>query len=171
MSAGVIKSGMQASPGVRPSPSLHLIGWRDILVVVDHGAAGPDDYARVEVRINELTVENPRGVGVLTIVPPNAVPPTDEARRAIKSGLGRVGHKIRCTCWLVEGRGFRAATVRAALAGLRLFLRTSHPSHVADSLEASIRWMSSQLGPSCDADVREAARIIQRQRESIVESI
>jgi hypothetical protein len=150
---------------------LPLIVWRDIFVVVDSGSAKAADYTVIEAHIHQQAAATPGGLACLVIIPPGATPPADEVRRALKSGFHRAAHCLRCTCWLVEGTGFRAATVRAALAGLRLFIRVSHPTRITDNLEDAIRWMLVHLGPGRDAGVAEALRTIGRDRALISEAL
>jgi hypothetical protein len=151
-----------------PKP-LPVIVWHDVFVLVDDGSAKPADYALIETQIHRQAAANPMGLACLVIIPSNARPPSDEVRRSLKAGFQRVSRCLRCTCWLVEGRGFRAATVRAALAGLRLFIRVSHPTRITDNLEDAVRWMLSHLGPGRDAGVAEALRIIGRDRAVLAE--
>jgi hypothetical protein len=152
------------------SKRLPVIVWRDIFVVVDSGSAKAADYALIEAQVHQQAAANPGGLACLVIIPPGATPPADEVRRALKSGFQRVAQCLRCTCWLVEGTGFRAATVRAALAGLRLFIRVSHPTRITDNLEDAIRWMLVHLGPGRDAGVTEALRTIGQERALLSET-
>jgi hypothetical protein len=165
------RSTSQRNTGVVSIPKpLPLIVWRDIFVLVDNGLAKAADYELIEAHIHQQAAANPGGLACLVIIPVGSTPPADDVRRTIKGGFQRVARYLRCTCWLVEGTGFRAATVRAALAGLRLFIRVSHPTHITDNLEDAIGWMLMHLGAGRDAGVAEALRIIRRDRALLSET-
>jgi hypothetical protein len=103
----------------------------------------------------------------MVIIPAYARPPQEEVRHAIKLTLHRVAGQLRCLCWLVEGSGFRAATVRAALAGLALFARAPYPTAVHKDLAEGLDWLFRHFGPEVSAgDIRDAATSIERGRLS-----
>jgi hypothetical protein len=154
--------------GRRPavSPHLQLIIWRDVFVLVDDGRAAAADYSRLGNLITEQAAKHPFGVAGLTVIPPNAQPPTPEAREAISNLLASLANKLRGACWLVEGGGFQGAMVRAVLTGLRLFGRYPYATHVSTQLTEALTWLLPQLadGNARLADLGKAADYITLQR-------
>jgi hypothetical protein len=125
--------------------ALEFLSWRDVFVIIDNGRAGPEEYERLEHLVVQQLSKHPGGLGALTVIPPDAVPPSPEARSAIRALLGRVDEGVRCACWLVEGGGFQGAMVRAVLIGLSVFGRYRYPTHVATELDEALQWMLLHL--------------------------
>lgn len=143
--------------------------WRDIVVLCDDGRADAGAYAGLREIAESVQRRYPYGVGVLIVVPQNAVPPGEEVRRAINETLASVEKSIRCMCWLVEGSGFQGAMVRAVLTGIRFVSHTSYARHVSMDLEHALTWMCSQLerGSSSLGKVEMAAAYIRERLASV----
>jgi hypothetical protein len=147
---------------------LQFILWKDIFVVVDKGRAAASDYQGGEKLLLQQAARYPNGIGMLTVVPPDAVPPSADARAAIGLTLKRLGTGLRCASWLVEGSGFQGAMVRAVLLGLKIFGRNAYPTYVSTDLADALVWMVKELkgeGLARSGDVPAAARFIRAQRE------
>jgi hypothetical protein len=127
-----------------PTPNTTIL-WKDILVLIDDGRSTADDYARFTALARRLRAKYAYGIGVLTVVPVNAKPPSDKARQAINEALLQSEAALRCVCWLVEGDGFHAAMVRAVLTGIRVFGKRAYPTQVVTSLEQALGWMLPYL--------------------------
>jgi hypothetical protein len=143
---------------------IQVIAWEDICVVIDDGGGKPSDYEMLRDLLARMGREYPAGLGCLTVIPPDAKPPSDEARKALNEGLEVV--RLRCICWLVEGTGFQGAMVRAVLTGLRFFVRAQYPRNIVTSLEEAIAWMLPHLegGAKRVHRVEQAAEAICAQR-------
>jgi hypothetical protein len=150
----------QHSPDQHPSalPPLPVVIWQDIFVVVDHGALHASRYAEIEQVGRDLIARHGAGIAVLVIIPSVAKPPPEEVRTAITNMLARVAPSLRCVCWLVEGSGFGAAAVRAALTGLQLVSRSPYPTRVCSSVGEALSWIlphmrdgNTRLGTVSDA--------------------
>lgn len=123
--------------------------WRDIVAIVDDGRQSAPAYEALARLAVALKTEHPRGYGVLIIIPKNARPPSDQARRAINAALEAAVGGLKCICWLVEGRGFQAAMARAVLTGLRFFPRGNFETSVKSDLPEAIEWILRCIrGPS-----------------------
>jgi hypothetical protein len=149
---------------IRP---LEFVFWNDIVVIIDRGRTRASDYSGLEKLALDQASRYPFGIGVLTVIPPDAVPPSAEARNAISALLAHVGKGLRCLCWLVEGSGFQGAMVRAVLVGLKVFGRYPYATHVSTDLGEALTWMLEQLqgrGLARLGDVPAAERSIRQQR-------
>jgi hypothetical protein len=148
------------------TPHLQVILWEDLFVVVDDGRADATDYPRLGDLVEAQCKRYPRGVGALTIVPAHARPLTPEARRAIGELLARPVISVRCASWVVEGRGFEGAMVRAVLTGIQVFGRYPYKIHISNELDEALGWMLAQLAGSAarQGTVATAARFIRSQR-------
>jgi hypothetical protein len=154
----------QASVLWKERVHIQVITWEDVFVVVDDGGGKPSDYDMLRDILARLGKEYPSGLGCLTVIPPDAKPPSDEARKALSANLEVAN--LRCICWLVEGSGFQGAMVRAVLTGLRFFVRAQYPRSIVTSLEEGIAWMLPHLegGAKRVHRVKEAAAAISGQR-------
>jgi hypothetical protein len=147
-------------------PHLQVILWEDLFVVIDDGRADAADYPRLGDLVMAQCERYPLGVGALTLVPANARPLTPEARRAVGELLARPVISVRCASWVVEGRGFEGAMVRAVLTGIQVFGRYPYKIHIATELEEALGWMMTHLAGSAarQSTVPVAARFIRSQR-------
>lgn len=144
---------------------LPLLTYRNILVVIDHGQMTPAQYFAIVAIAQETARAYPAGLGCMVIIPPTSRPPPENVRRAIKSSLDRATQHLRCLCWMVDGVGFRAATIRAALAGLGLLIRASYPTSVASTLQEGLQWTFGHLDSTArPSEILEAVTSIERQR-------
>jgi len=148
-----------------PAP---VVMWRDVFALVDQGKTEVSDYPILERMVLEQAARYSGGLGCLVIIPSTASPPSEEVRRAINETLTRLAPKLRCLSWLVEGSGFRAATVRAALSGLRMLNRPPYPTLIASDMTEAVGWILPHLsdGKSREAEVPTAVEAILRARSS-----
>jgi len=155
--------------GDSPRTPLPVVLWADIFALVDQGNATAGDYPILERMVLEQGQKYPRGLGGLVIIPAAAKPPQEDVRRAIREVLTNVNPQVRCLCWLVEGTGFRAAAVRAALIGLRVFRRESYTTHIASDMTEALGWILKKLehGTSRQADLEIAFYAIQSARRNM----
>ncbi|MDD9939880.1 MAG: hypothetical protein OXU20_02340 [Myxococcales bacterium] len=147
----------------RATVPLPLILWKNIFVVVDDGNVSASDYEESSRRVLAQALRYPDGIGGLTVIPQSGRPPSEAGRQAIKRAYESVTPHLRSVCWLVEGQGFRAATARAALAGLRLLLRPPFPTKVFADLNDAVPWLSQQLGTRSVGTVAEGVTHIRSQ--------
>ncbi len=154
---------------ISPSPPVPVIIWRDLFVLVDKGSAKVSDYPMLERMVLDQSERYPEGLGCVVIIPANAIPPPDDVRQAIKDVLTCLAPKLRCLCWVVEGSGFRAAAVRGALTGLRMFSRPTYPTNVASNMNAAVSWVLAKVTPGSNrrADLLTALFVIEQGRGSI----
>ena len=146
-----------------------VVMWRDIFALVDQGRSKVEDYPILEALVIEQAGRHPGGLACLVIIPSTASPPPDHVRRAISDVLARLAPKLRCLCWLVEGSGFRAAAVRATLAGLRMVNRSPYPTLVASDLNEALRWILPHLadGKLRFDEIPDAVESITHGRKSL----
>jgi hypothetical protein len=133
---------------IRIGGRLPLIVHEEIFVFIDEGRAIAVDYQLAAKLALERVSVYPNGIGCLVMIPATAQPPNELVRRAIKESLEKATPHLRGMCWIVEGSGFRAATLRAALAGLRLLLAAPYPTSVEKDLVEGLQWMLKRLRPA-----------------------
>jgi|SRR5580658_5822651 hypothetical protein len=148
------------------APAIQVVYWQDVFVVSDNGRGLPEHYKGLRDLVLERVKRYPSGVGMLSIIPEEAVPPSDKARAAMNEAIAQVSGSLRCICWLVEGTGFQGAMVRAVLTGLRIFGKKDYPSNVCATMPSAMRWILNELdgGKQRFAHVDAAIAQIQHQR-------
>jgi hypothetical protein len=137
----------------------HIAQWRDLFVIIDDGHVPIREYERVEPLVRTQAKSCPNGLGCLVIIPDKASPPPSAVRSHLEGMLGRL--PIRGLGYLVEGTGFKAATVRGVLIGLGIFQRSKYPSKVFTALDVGLGWL---LPGASKADVRAARKAISECR-------
>jgi hypothetical protein len=151
-------------PSLKP-PVVQVLHCEDIFAVVDNGRAQPDEYEGLQRLMKAQAARFSGGIGCLVIIPRNATPPTEEARKALNRVLESTPGSLRCLCWLVEGTGFQGAMVRAVLTGLRLVAGRAYATHVSTDIDEALGWLLTFLrGSSTSSDIDFARREISRQR-------
>ena len=72
--------------------------------------------------------------------------------------LARVG--IKALAYVVEGSGFKAATVRAVLVGLEIFHKKTYETHVATTIGNAVKWLDTRMPPN--SQTRDALEEVER---------
>jgi hypothetical protein len=112
--------------------------------------------ARVREVEQALVDRSPSGIIVLTVL--------IDSPSAIRAGEPEAASKLakhfaattRAHAYSIEGTGFRAAALRAVIAGVNIITRTGHPTKVFDETSAAIRWLAP-YGNALTATALEAA--------------
>jgi hypothetical protein len=145
-----------------------VIVWRNVLVLCDDGRSVVSDYAELFEIGDELHRHYPDGWGLLIIIPPNAVPPSEPVRNAINDTLTHAQATLKAVSWTIEGGGFQGATARAVLTGMRFLTRTPYARNICRSIEESLEWLLPQLpGPEHANDVTDASSYIASRRDAL----
>jgi hypothetical protein len=157
---------IQDWPTYAETPRLPMLQWRNVVVVLERGLATPDDYAQSAEIILAQAQRFPRGLGILTLLPPDATTPSDAARQAVVAAYTRLGPILRGVTFCVEATDFRGAAVRATLAGMQLVLRPEYPLRITDTLPDAARWIvrQAQRGSQPPVDPRELVQAIEERR-------
>lgn len=80
---------------------------------------------------------------LLAILGPGAPPGDSEVRETIQSAIKRVDSRIGGVVNVVEGEGFRAAAMRAALTGMGLVIRSRYPNRSFGSIPEAASFVAS----------------------------
>jgi hypothetical protein len=87
-------------------------------------------------------------VFLLTVVEENSPLPPLDARVELAECLRRASTIVARSALVFEGEGFRAASVRAVVAGISLFSRPEYPHRVFASVGSAARFLGGGLGAS-----------------------
>jgi hypothetical protein len=119
--------------------------WRGHVLALWHGASTVAAAERLERVALDCTRKNPGRVAYLALI--NAsVPLPDAGARAVYARLGRqLGTSIACISVVLEGRGFVASAMRAAVTGIGLAARISFPLACFAELDEAASWASQSV--------------------------
>jgi hypothetical protein len=151
---------------VVPDSRFPLILAGNLFVVVDDGLAVAADYPILGLVVVREARAYPTGVACVCIIPPNARPPREEIRDAIRATFANVQKHFASVCWYVEGDGFKAAAARAVLSGLILLMRPSYPTHITSDLHDALKWSYARVGNPDQYDLTAIARQLVELRRS-----
>ncbi|MEO8184931.1 MAG: hypothetical protein ABI895_39490 [Deltaproteobacteria bacterium] len=138
----------------------NIVQWQDLFVILDDGHVSIQEYERLYPLLQAQAKRCPEGLACLVIIPERAITPPSAVRNYLAGMLAHL--PIRALGYLVEGTGFKAATVRAVLIGLGIFQRNDCPSKVFTALHIGLGWLLT--GPKRQSDVRHAMQAISEWR-------
>jgi hypothetical protein len=114
----------------------------------------------------DLRARYPKGFGVMTIVREDApVSMPSAARERSNAITAEFRANFVALSTVIEGSGFRSATLRSIISGIQLFARVSCPAKVFADAENAAAWMGPLCAPK-GAPYRtgELAAAVQRVR-------
>lgn len=128
---------------VEESTADHVFAaWDRVVIVVWRGKTS---FAAVK-RGEQVMLDHQRRIGepilLLTVVDVAAPLPPLETRMELVAMLHRANGKILRSVVVFEGEGFRAASVRAVVAGVSLFARPAYPHRVFGRVSSAARFLA-----------------------------
>jgi hypothetical protein len=141
-----------------------FIQWQDLFALVDDGSVAIARYGSMESAIREQVRAYPKGIACLVILPPDARPPPDDVKRAVKSMLMRLSSSISCLCYVIEGTGFKGVAARATLVGMKIFSSRPYPIYVETSMAEALTKVVSHLANGDAAAIDSILKAISDER-------
>jgi hypothetical protein len=132
-----------------------LASWREIFAVVWLRETSIEGVLKLHAASAEYALSSPGGIGLLAIVSRHAWTPSSAQRKQLAYFLTNARY-IRCSAVVMEGSGFRAATVRSVVTALDMLARYPFPQRVCD-LEDAIAMFMRELPPATRRPLSEAA--------------
>jgi hypothetical protein len=139
-----------------------FIQWHDLFVIIDDGTISLPRYGMIEASLHEQAKMFPQGIACFGILPPDAKPPPEEIRQAVKRILTRMAPSLSCLAYVVEGTGFKGVAARATLVGMKIFSSRPYPIYVEVSVHEALRQVIPHLhhGRTVTADTNVLAKMI-----------
>jgi hypothetical protein len=139
-----------------------FLQWHDLFAVIDDGTISLPRYGVIEAALHEQAKMFPKGVAALGILPPDARPPPDDMKQAVKRVLNHWAPHLSCLAYLVEGTGFKGVAARATLVGMKIFASRPYPIYVEVTLHDTLRQILPHLhhGRTVTSDVNMLAKMI-----------
>jgi hypothetical protein len=114
---------------VRKSPGF-VAGAFGPLVVSVWDATPTEEHARHAVSVLSQVARVERRMLVVAIVGRDTPPPDSVVRDLVAKEMARVSPNVAGMAQVIEGLGFRAATMRAVLTGMGIVIKPSYPQKV-----------------------------------------
>lgn len=144
-----------------------LFTWNNVVVVAWRGECTSPGVTRFERAALSTLVRWPRGVVLLGVIEPGAIPPSQEMRSIIAASNDRMASKGAVAFAAVfSGAGFFGSVVRGVVTGLTMLARRSYPFRVFPGHQDAAQWFATLLEPvgiefsvdECSAAVGEFRR-------------
>ena len=119
-----------------------LAVWDRVVLALFRGRTTVQALRRAGQLVPELHASSKELVFMLTVVEEQASLPALEVRMELVSFLKGVNGQVDRSAVVFEGEGFRAASVRAVVAGVSLFSRPDYPHRVFGSVGSAARFLS-----------------------------
>lgn len=137
--------------------------WRNLGISV--GRNPPDAEAARDYRamLQSLNENNPGGVGMITIVLSSSTP-TPEGRDMMIRMYKDSWPNLRAAAFVLEARGFAAATQRGMLSALVMASRLKQIK-IFDSIDSACPWLAASLA---DTHTPASVRSLERAMHTVV---
>jgi hypothetical protein len=145
---------------------LALANLNGLFVNIARRPATMDDLAQVRQLISKHFEKYPQTASIAVLEPNAAQSPSKEFREA-SAALTR-DFKSLAVAIVIEGEGFRAATMRTLAAGLYLINRAGYPHKIVASVDDGTRWLMAKLSPNpFGVTAAELSRAVETTRAAI----
>jgi hypothetical protein len=114
--------------------------YQDLVLQLWHRDTTLDGVAALRAAIGQVARESAEGLRLLIVVEPGASMPPAESRAGIAAFMRDYAKNIRATSLAFEGTGFRAASVRAVVAGLNVLANHPFPYKVFATIGEALWW-------------------------------
>ena len=104
-----------------------------------------------------------RDMALLTIVEPTAAPPESHERAHMLANMHRFTG-LRVVASVIEGEGFKAAAIRAVMAGLNLALRQPYPIRIFATVTEAAPWLHERF-PGTWSNPPQLVQAVERRRQ------
>lgn len=118
--------------------------WRNVGIVVGREAPNRESATQYRELMEYLIGQNPKGAALLTVVRPQSTP-NPEAREIILGMFRDLWPDLLAAVFVVEGKGFGAATQRGIMSALMLAMGRSAKVKIFSDVELAVGWLASEL--------------------------
>lgn len=119
---------------------MRLSSWRNVVVSVWPDAATTIEVASLHAEAERVAKHTRRPVGLVLVVLETAPPSGNDARARAVEMLRKLGPQVGFVALVVEGDGFRPASVRAMFTGISLLLSPGFPWRIFRTIDELASW-------------------------------
>jgi hypothetical protein len=139
--------------------------WEGVVLGLWRGQTTSGAIRRAAQVVTQYTAERQSPVLLLTVIEANAPLPPLEARVEMVAFLKGSNGSVERHALVFEGEGFRAASIRAVVAGVALFSRPSYPYSICGSVGAAARFLSA--GRNATLAPHRVIRMVNEARRNV----
>lgn len=139
--------------------------WEGLALGLWRGKTTPGAMRHAGQIMSNYAAERQGPVLLFTVIEEGAPLPTLEARMEMVAFLNMANGRVARHAVVFEGEGFRAASVRAVVAGAALFSRPAYPCRVFGSVGAAARFLIAGKGSAALAPHRLIRMVNEARRE------
>jgi hypothetical protein len=122
--------------------------------------------------VQQLVDTDTSKIASITVIDSNAARAPDEAsRKAIHQAFARHGTKLCAFAYVVEGEGFAAATIRAAVSLINMAERHPFPLRVFATLADAVSWALPRLPEHAVHDAHALIALVDDMRRQTQQGI
>jgi len=137
--------------------------WEDVFFLVWRGPATVPRAKRVAEFFGAFSNARPGGVGLMTVVNPEAPPPVGEAREIFAQTMRAASTKVRVSSYYIPIEGFKGAAIRGALTGLNLLARNPFSTRAFLTIPEAANWFATRMpGPDPATLGRNVQTIVEK---------
>jgi hypothetical protein len=134
------ESGSMELQFVRKSPGF-VAGAFGPLVVSVWDSTPTEQHARDAVSVLASVARVERRMLVMAVVGRDTPPPDSIVRDIVAKEMARVSANVAGMAQVIEGLGFRAATMRAVLTGMGIVIKPSYPQKVCLTIDEASEFL------------------------------
>lgn len=116
--------------------------------------------------MEHVASRHPGEAAILCIIEPTSEPPPQALREAASMLLNQLAPKLRCVAYVIEGNGFRAATIRGVLSSIELVRRSAYAARYFATVATAAAWVGVQTGRPT-AEIAGAAHQLREQLDAL----
>ena len=139
--------------------------WEGIALGLWRGTTTVAAMKRSRQIVSDYAVERGAPLMLLTVIEENAPLPALEVRMEMVSFLKGSNGNAERHAIVFEGEGFRAASIRAVVAGVSLFSRPEYPYRICGSVGAAARFLTA--GRSARIAPHRVIRLVNEARRNV----
>lgn len=121
--------------------AVHILTWHDIAAIWIKGKPTIENQRETETLVLGALGRHADRYGAFVIINGELHPPTFEVRHELDMIYNRLTQRLQGVAYVILGRGFQTAVIRATLIGSNWLSRRPYPTSVSGDLKKGIGWL------------------------------
>lgn len=121
--------------------AIHIMAWHDVGVLWFNGNPTVENQRETETLMIEALGQHANRYGAFVLINGEVHPPTYEVRQELDIIYDRIAHRLHAVAYVILGRGFQGAVIRATLIGSNWLSRRAYPTSVSGDLGKGANWL------------------------------
>jgi len=139
------------------SKGVWVATWSNVCISLVRDQLTTADVRTVRRVYESLAAEHDSGFVAIILAPQGVGMPSEDAREAITEVMKGLEHRIAAMAGILEATGFKAATLRTAMATMALISRATYPRKIFASIDEAVPFVAEYARPTLThAQIRDA---------------